>query len=52
MPERQLEIMAASPLLRHRIIVWLSALSMGVFLAYLIYLRRYFGLTKDRPAAA
>jgi hypothetical protein len=52
LPERQLELMATNPLFRHGIIVWLSALGMGFFLAYLIFLRRYFGLTKDRPAAA
>jgi hypothetical protein len=52
LPERQLEIMANNPLIRHGIIVWLSALGMGGFLAYLFYLRRYFGLAKGRPAAA
>jgi hypothetical protein len=52
LPERQLELMAQNPLLLNGSILWLSLLSMMVFLGYLLYVRRYFSAARDRPAAA
>jgi len=52
LPERQLELMAANPMLHDNTILWISLLSMAVFLGYLLYVRRYFTAAKDPPAAA
>jgi hypothetical protein len=51
LPEGQLEVMAKSPLFLNGSLLWLSLLSMVVFLGYLFYVRRYFPAVKDRPAA-
>jgi len=52
LPERQLELMAHNPMLVNGSILWLSLLSMVIWLGYLLFVRRYFTAAKDRPAAA
>jgi len=52
LPERQLELLARNPMLVNGSILWLSLLSMVLFLGYLLYVRRFFSDLKDRPAAA
>lgn len=42
LPEHQLELMARSPLIQGHTFLWLSALGMGLFLGYMIYVRRFF----------
>jgi MFS family permease len=52
LPERQLLMMEKNPLLQGNSLLWISLLSMVVFLGYLLYVRRYFTAATDRPAAA
>ena len=42
LPERQLEVMAQNSLFLNGSLLWLSVLSMALFLGYLLYVRRYF----------
>ncbi|MEO6875237.1 MAG: hypothetical protein ABI222_10500 [Opitutaceae bacterium] len=52
MPERQIDLMAHSPLLTGGTFAGLSLLSMTVWLGYLLYVKRYFRPLTGRPVAA
>ncbi|HWA26860.1 MAG TPA: hypothetical protein VG734_14470 [Lacunisphaera sp.] len=49
MPETQIQQIAANPVMQGHFMAWLMALSMGLYLGYLLYLRRYFSKPSALP---
>ena len=52
MSDAQLQMMNSSPMLRGRVLLWWSLLSMVFFFGYLLWLKRYFKTPSSAPSAA